>query len=164
MSRIIGIDPGLASTGWGVIDCRGNRYIHVEDGTIKTPSDLPMAARLKLLYAKLNGIITRLSPEQAGVESIFFAKNTATAIPVAHARGVILLALAASEIQVGEYPPQMIKQSIVGIGRAKKEQVQELVLVLLGRKEKPMSDHAADALAAAICHYNSTALSRRLGS
>jgi crossover junction endodeoxyribonuclease RuvC len=110
--------------------------------------------RLARIYEKLEEVIQTYQPAEAGVESLFFAKNISSAMPVAQAKGVILFLLESHGIPVSEYPPQAIKQAIVGRGRAEKHQVQELLRVLLGLKEVPRPDHAADALAAAICHYN----------
>ena len=149
--RVIGIDPGLASTGWGVVDCDGSRYRYVAHGVITTPPRLPSGVRLKQIHFELNDVIARYAPTQAGVESLYFARNATSAIPVAQARGVVCLTLSLFDIPTEEYPPQAIKQSIVGEGRADKGQVQEMVRVLLGLPEIPRPDHGADALAAAIC-------------
>ena len=152
MTRVLGIDPGLASTGWGLVETDGTRYRYVTHGVISTTPDVSMAHRLRSIFLELTAIIGDYHPAEAGVESLYFARNATSAIPVAHARGVTFLALALRDVPAFEYPPQAIKQSIVGQGRAQKSQVQELVRVLLGLSEIPRPDHAADALAAAICH------------
>ena len=152
MIRVLGVDPGLASTGWGVVEIDGSRYIHVDHGVIKTSPRQPIGERLMKLNNEIRAVITANRPHQSGVENLYFARNATSAIPVAQARGVVLLALAELGVPAHEYPPQAIKQSIVGNGRAEKSQVQELVKVLLWLKAIPKPDHASDALAAAICH------------
>ncbi|WP_455381729.1 crossover junction endodeoxyribonuclease RuvC [Salinispira pacifica] len=154
MKRIIGIDPGLAHTGWGVVDAEGSRYHYCEHGVISTTSGTGVGERLLFIYDSLVEILNRFSPSEAGIESLYFSRNITSAIPVAQARGIVLLALAQNGVAAAEYPPQAIKQAIVGAGRAEKHQVQELVRVLLGLEKIPKPDHAADALAAAICHAN----------
>jgi crossover junction endodeoxyribonuclease RuvC len=151
---ILGIDPGLAYTGYGIIHMKGRKFALIDSGVISTPSTQETGKRLDTIFSEVQTLIDSNKPEQAGVESLYFAKNALSAIPVAQARGVVLLALAQRSIPTAEYPPQAIKQAIVGNGRADKEQVQELVRILLGLKDIPKPDHAADALAAAICHYN----------
>lgn len=163
MKLILGIDPGLASTGYGLVRADGTSLSHVFHGVISTSSKQSTGERLKRLYEQLCDIIDHYSPHSAGVESLYFAKNITSAIPVAQARGVTLLALAQRNVVAEEYPPQAIKQAIVGQGRAEKAQVQELVRMLLGLQEIPGPDHAADALAAAICHFNTSAIDTRLG-
>lgn len=152
MIRVMGVDPGLASTGWGVVDADGSRQRHVDHGVIKTPAHTPIGERLKSIYLEVEQLIERFGPAEAGIESLYFARNATSAIPVAQARGVVFLAFALAHVPSFEYPPQAIKQSIVGQGRADKSQVQELVRVLLGLGTIPRPDHAADALAAALCH------------
>lgn len=152
MTRVLGVDPGLASTGWGVVDLRRSSYRHVGHGVITTKAGVPIGDRLLKLNTELRDIIREYSPQQAGVENLYFARNATSAIPVAQARGVVLLALTELGVAAHEYPPQAIKQTIVGQGRAEKHQVQELVRMLLGLDEPPKPDHASDALAAAICH------------
>ncbi len=158
MEVILGIDPGLAETGYGLITVQGSRYHHLEHGVIRTSAGAGAGSRLVLLYDRLAALLEEHRPSCAGVESLYFARNVSSAIPVAQARGVILLLLHRYGVEAGEYPPQAIKQAIVGEGRAEKHQVQELVRILLGLESVPRPDHAADALAAAICHYNSRAV------
>jgi len=152
--RVIGIDPGLANTGWGVLETDGIRYKYIDHGTITTNNNLSSSLRLKELYNLLTDVIDKYKPTCAGIECLYFAKNVSSALPVAQARGVQLLALGNKNINVGEYTPIEIKQSVVGNGRGSKNQVQEMVKLLLKLKEIPKPDHAADALAAAICHVN----------
>lgn len=154
MIRVLGLDPGLADTGYGVIEAGRGRIRHLDHGPIKTSSTLPTGARLEIIRDKITEIIERFRPVQAGIESLYFAKNITSAIPVAQARGVLLLTLYEFGIPAFEFAPQQIKVAITGSGRADKRQVQELVQLLLGLDEYPKPDHAADALAAAICCYH----------
>lgn len=154
MIRIIGIDPGLANTGWGIVDSDGIRFKYITHGTITTPSKKSDSLRLKEIYTQLSEIIKEYKPVHAGVETLYFAKNVTSALPVAQARGVQLLALADHNIITGEYTPMQIKQAVVGNGRAEKKQVQNMVKLLLALPGIPKPDHAADALAAALCHVN----------
>lgn len=155
MIRVLGIDPGIAATGWGVVECEGSRYRHIGHGVVKTSAREHVGERLKRIYDQIQEVISEFHPEIAGLESIYFARNATSAIPVAQAKGVVLLALAQAGVDSHEYPPQAIKQAILGQGRAEKKQVQEMVRVLLGLHEIPKPDHAADALATAICHATS---------
>ena len=158
MIRVLGIDPGLAATGWGVVECEGSRCRHIDHGVIRTsPTDRP-GERLSKIYDQIRQVISDSHPTTCGVESLYFARNATSAIPVAQAKGVVLLALTQAGIDSHEYPPQAIKQAIVGQGRADKKQVQELVRVILGLDEAPKPDHAADALATAICHAANSAV------
>jgi len=148
--RVLGIDPGFAHIGWGIIDSTGARHRHVEHGSIDSDrSELP-ARRLLALYNRLNGIIEMHRPIALGIETLFFLKNISSAMAVAQARGVVLLAAAEKGMRIGEFSPLVIKQSVVGSGRAQKTQIQEMVKILLGLPNIPRPDHAADALAAAI--------------
>lgn len=152
---LLGLDPGLAETGWGVLSLERGKYRHIGHGSIATEASLPNGKRLSIIYDRLIEIVDTFHPQNAGIESLFFAKNRLSAIPVAQARGVLLLALEQRGIPAVEYPPQEIKQAITGNGRAEKIQIQELVKILLCLPEIPKPDHAADALAAAICCANS---------
>lgn len=157
MIRILGIDPGLADTGWGVIEIKGNSLRHLAHDTIHTPADMDTGDRLNTIYEAFKKIITTYRPERAAIERVYFAKNRTSAIPVAQARGVLLLVLSRASVPAHEYPPQEIKKAITGQGRAEKLQVRELVRVVLGMKDLPKTDHAADALAAAVCCHAMTA-------
>ena len=152
MTRVLGIDPGLAATGWGVVEADGTRYQHVAHGVIRTSPRDEVGARLLKLHTEITKIIRLHRPHQSGVENLYFARNATSAIPVAQARGVVMLALTQLGVPASEYPPQAIKQALVCQGRAEKYQVQELVRMLLGLESIPKPDHASDALAAAICH------------
>jgi len=151
---VIGIDPGLASTGYGIVGTRGNRLVYVAHGVIGTDSKTPHGQRLASIFSGINAILDEYGPTEAGMETLYFAKNVTSAMGVAEARGVVTLALALRGIALGEYTPHGIKQAVVGVARADKAQVQESVRFLLGLAEIPRPDHAADALAAAITRIN----------
>jgi crossover junction endodeoxyribonuclease RuvC len=154
MRTVIGIDPGLASTGWGVVRFDGSRFLHVGHGVVTTDPGTPLPERLLSIHTQISRIIASHHPSEAGVEDLYFSKNATSAIHVAQARGVVILALAQRGIPVGTYSPQQVKQAVIGRGKAAKDQVQRLVGVVLGLEEIPGPDHAADALAVAICHAN----------
>lgn len=150
--RIIGIDPGTGILGFGVIESDGHKSQIVDAGVIRTPVKEDDAVRLQTIFEELSGIITQTKPAEMAVEKLFFAQNVTTAITVAQARGVVLLAGQQAGLSIHEYTPLQIKQSLTGYGRAEKKQMQEMVRVLLGLKDIPQPDDCADALAAAICH------------
>ena len=152
MTTLLGIDPGLAATGWGVVRFDGARFRHVAHGVVSTGPELPLPDRLRAIYEGILSVLEEYKPDEAGVEELYFARNVASAIPVAHARGVAVLALGQRGVPTGFYQPQQVKQAVIGRGRAEKGQVQRLVAVLLGLEEVPSPDHAADALAVAVCH------------
>lgn len=155
MTLVLGIDPGTATTGYGLVrDQRDGSLQAVDYGVIVTPKDLPMPQRLVLLHNELQTLIARHQPDTAGLEKLFFQKNITTAISVGQARGVILLALAQAGLDVGEYTPNEIKQAVSGYGAAGKKQMQEMVRVLLALPNTPQPDDAADALAIAITHLH----------
>ncbi len=162
MTRLIGLDPGLAATGFGVIEIRSRRIAHLDHGSIRTASDLPTGERLHIIQRSVIEVIEKYRPTAAGVESLYFAKNITSALPVAQARGVLLLTLHQFGIPTKEFAPQEIKLAISGNGRAEKRQVQELVRMLIGLDDVPQPDHAADALAAAICCYHVLASELRI--
>lgn len=150
--RIIGIDPGTGILGFGVIESDGHKSQIVDAGVIRTPVKEDDAVRLQTIFEELSDIITQTKPAEMAVEKLFFAQNVTTAITVAQARGVVLLAGQQAGLSIHEYTPLQIKQSLTGYGRAEKKQMQEMVRVLLGLKDIPQPDDCADALAAAICH------------
>jgi crossover junction endodeoxyribonuclease RuvC len=158
--RVVGIDPGTATTGYGVIDEHADRLILVAYGTVCTPSGKPPAQRLLQLYDQLIGLLTLHVPDSAAVESLFFQKNIRTALSVGQARGAALLALAQRAVPVSEYTPLEVKQAVTGYGAAEKRQVQTMVRTLLSLEELPKPDDAADALAVAICHAHSQKILR----
>jgi len=149
---ILGIDPGTAIVGYGILEVNGNRLRALDYGCIKTDANLTFPERIKTIYDSLVELINRYKPTDLAVEELFFNKNVKTAILVGQARGVEILAAVNMGLDVFEYTPLQVKQAVVGYGRAEKEQVQEMVRILLNLKEKPKPDDVADALAVAICH------------
>ena len=159
---VLGVDPGVATTGYGVIRQDYDCIRPVVYGVIQTPASQSLPHRLQQLYRELSQLISSYCPTEAAVEELFFAKNASTALTVGHARGTILLALEDRQLPTYEYTPLQVKQAITGYGRAAKEQVQEMVRLLLGLPEIPRPDDAADALAIAICHAHTSSVTRRL--
>lgn len=154
--RILGIDPGLAIVGWGVVDRQnGMSFCPVAYGSINTPAKTEVGFRLALIYKNLNRIIDKYQPEEMAVEELFFNTNQTTGIAVAEARGVILLVAEQRGIPVYGYTPLQVKQAVVGYGRAEKRQVIDMVTRLLGLPEPPKPDDTADAIAIALCHGQS---------
>jgi crossover junction endodeoxyribonuclease RuvC len=150
--RIIGIDPGTGILGFGVVDSNGAKSTMVTAGVIKTPPHTPLDERLEEIYDGLTEIIAETKPDVMSVEKLFFARNVTTAMSVASARGVAILAGRKARLPIAEYTPMQIKQSLTGYGKADKKQMQEMVRMQLGLKEVPKPDDAADALAAAMTH------------
>ena len=152
---ILGIDPGIATTGYGILEKQGQRLRALDYGVILTPAHHPSPDRLKMIYGELIGLIEKYRPDQLATERLFFAKNTTTAFSVGRTIGVVLLCAAQHNIPWTEYPPPVIKQAVVGYGAAEKKQVQYMIQRLLDLPGIPKPDDAADALAIAICHANS---------
>jgi crossover junction endodeoxyribonuclease RuvC len=150
--RILGIDPGYAIVGYGVIDYNASRFTTLEYGAVTTEAGTKFSLRLEKIYDDVSQIIERTGPDALSIEKLFFNTNTTTAIDVAQARGVILLAAKKQGIPIYEYTPLQVKQSMVGYGRAEKTQVQEMTKMFLHLDKIPKPDDAADALALAICH------------
>lgn len=150
--RILGLDPGSAITGFGLIEAQRGGYQLEQFGTLRTPAGMPASQRLKMLYDALQQLLLKFQPEQVAIEKLFFNKNTTTAIPVGQARGVLLLACAQRDLIVSEYTPLEVKQALTGYGRANKQQIQYMVSRLLHMDAPPKNDDAADALAIAITH------------
>jgi crossover junction endodeoxyribonuclease RuvC len=159
LRRIIGIDPGLASTGWGVIDCRNGKLRYIDHGSIETKAGCPLAERLFSIFDAVRSVLETYKPSESAVEILYFGKNVSSAIPVAEARGAVFTALAERGLHIWEFRPNAIKLGVTGISNADKKQVQEMVKIILGLPELPKPDHAADALGAAICAGN-----QRLGT
>ena len=155
LNLVLGVDPGTAITGYGLVWGEGDDLRLVDYGAITTSSDKPLPQRLQEIYRQLTALIQERQPSSAAVEKLFFSRNVRTALSVGQARGVALLAMANAEIPVHEYTPLEVKQAVVGYGRATKEQVQEMVRMLLGLDSVPQPDDAADAIAVAICHIHS---------
>ena len=152
---ILGIDPGLATMGWGVIESDGSRHRLIQYGTLGTPAGQPVPVRLRAIYSGVQQLISTYRPDDIVFEELFFARNVTTALNVGAARGVALLAAAQYTENLYEYTPMQIKQAVVGFGKAEKRQVQMMVKKLLGLSKVPRPDDAADGLAAAITHAHS---------
>jgi len=148
---VLGIDPGTAITGYGLVHEEDGQAVALAYGAITTPSELPLPDRLMLIQRDLAAVIERHRPDQAAVEQLFFNKNVRTALAVGHARGVVLLTLAQANLPIYEYTPLEVKQAVTGHGRADKRQVQQMVTLLLGLSKIPKPDDVADALAVALC-------------
>lgn len=160
--RILGLDPGLTHTGWGVIDVAGNRLRHVADGRISSSASMPLPERLARLDAALAEVIAAWQPEAAAVEETFVNKNALSALKLGQARGVVLLAPARAGLPVAEYAANLVKKSVVGNGHAEKEQVAHMVRILLALKAAGGSADAADALAVAICHAHHVGAAQKM--
>ena len=149
---ILGIDPGLAIVGWGVVDYSASHFKVLGYGALETPAGLPTEERLSMIYDGMKQLIEKYNPEHIAVEELFFNTNITTGIRVAEARGVIIMIAHKMGVKVFEYTPLQVKQSVVGFGRAEKKQVINMVTILLGLAKPPKPDDTADALAIAICH------------
>jgi crossover junction endodeoxyribonuclease RuvC len=160
---ILGIDPGTATMGWGVVRQEGNRLSYVQHGAIVTPSKWEMPRRLGRLFEGITELIKGYRPETVAVEELFFNTNVTTAITVGQARGVALLAAHKAGVAVAEYTPLQVKQAITSYGRAEKRQMQEMVKTLLNLREVPKPDDAADGLAIAVCHAFSFRMGGKVG-
>ncbi len=156
---VLGIDPGTAITGYGVITDRDSQPEVITYGAITTPADLALPNRLITIHREVLNLIDQYKPDQAAIEQLFFNKNVRTALAVGHARGVIMLALAEKNVPIYEYTPLEVKQAVTGNGRAEKKQIQEMIKILLELEKIPKPDDAADALAIAVCHFHSARFS-----
>jgi crossover junction endodeoxyribonuclease RuvC len=154
--KIFGIDPGSERTGYGCIDVQGSRHHLIICGSISAPARSTFPDKLKFIHADLTALLARHRPDCVAVESIFHARNVRSALKLGHARGIALLAASEAGLPVAEYAPAEIKRAVVGFGRAEKHQVQQMVKLLLGLDTIPSPHDAADALAVAICHVNSS--------
>ena len=152
--RVVGFDPGTATTGYGVVEGKGNRLTHIAHGVITTSKDEHFAVRLHQIYNEVIDLIKVHAPQAIAIEELFFTKNVSTGITVAQARGVIALAAAQSGLPIGEFSPRQMKTAIAGYGKADKKQVQQMVKMLLNLKDIPRPDDAADALGIAICQIH----------
>lgn len=153
---IMGIDPGIAILGYGLVEYKGNSFKVIDYGAITTAAGMPMSERLCIIHKQLNALIEQYKPEAFAIEELFFNKNIKTALTVGHARGVAVVVAANLGVPIFEYTPLQVKQAIAGYGRAEKKQMQQMVKLLLNLKEVPKPDDVADALAVAICHGNSS--------
>jgi crossover junction endodeoxyribonuclease RuvC len=158
--HILGLDPGTATTGFGVIRYNNGEYEFLDYGCIKTSAHLDLSLRLQQISGDLKVLLRRWKPQEVAVEKLFFSKNVKTAIHVAHARGAILNQLTHSSFRIAEYTPQQVKEAVTGYGKAEKLQVQKMVQLILHLDHLPYPDDAADALAIAICHANSLKISQ----
>ncbi|MCQ2386066.1 MAG: crossover junction endodeoxyribonuclease RuvC [Clostridia bacterium] len=150
--RILGIDPGLAIVGWGVIEAVKGKFYPVACGSVTTPAKTPVAKRLQIIYQDVGALMDKYRPDEMAIEELFFNTNITTGITVAEARGVILLCAKQHGIVIGEYTPLQVKQAAVGYGKAEKKQVIAMVTSLLSLPAPPKPDDTADALAIALCH------------
>ncbi len=153
---ILGIDPGYAIVGYGLVEYQSNRFRTVDYGAITTPAGMDFSQRLEMIYRQMQILLTKYHPQAIAVEKLYFQNNQKTAIDVAQARGVILLAARLEGIELFEYTPLQVKSSVVGYGQAVKKQVQEMTRMLLHLDAVPKPDDTADALAIAICHAHSS--------
>jgi crossover junction endodeoxyribonuclease RuvC len=153
---VMGIDPGVASTGFGVVRVAGGSMEAVDAGVIEAPADAPLADRLELIHSEVGQLISWHQPAALALEELYFGKNVRSATAVGQARGVVMLAAAQQQVSCSDYTPQAVKMAVCGSGAADKTQVQHMVGALLGLPKPPESDHAADALAVAICHAGHT--------
>ena len=161
--RILGIDPGYAIVGYGVLDYRSNHFGIVDFGAITTHAGMDFGRRLEIIYDEMQVLIEKTKPEAMAIEKLFYNTNAKTVIDVGQARGVLLLAAQKNHLPVYEYTPLQVKQSVVGYGRAEKKQVQEMTRLMLHLDKVPKPDDTADALAMAICHaHTSGSLMKRL--
>ena len=154
--RILGIDPGIATVGFGVVEAERNRFRLLQCGVITTPAHTSLSSRLEQLYQDMKQLLEAYRPDAVSVEELFFNTNITTGIAVAHGRGVILLACQQAGVKIFEYTPLQVKQSVVGYGRAEKKQVMDMVRRLCALKAAPKPDDAADAVALALCHARSS--------
>lgn len=152
--RVLGVDPGIAIAGYGILDYAGNSFSPVDYGCIRSTAEMPSHLRLNKLFNELNDLIVKYRPQCLAVEELFFNRNVRTAMSVSQARGVILLAAAQADLAVYEYTPLQVKQAVVGRGRADKQQVQYMIKIILNLPAVPRPDDVADALAIAVCHIN----------
>lgn len=154
--RILGIDPGIATVGFSILNYQSNRFLLERCGVITTPAHTSLASRLNRIYDDIGELIRLFSPDAVSVEELFFDKNITTGIAVAHGRGAILLACERAGIPIFEYTPMQVKQAVTGYGKAEKRQVMDMVKRICGLKDVPKPDDAADAVALAICHARSS--------
>jgi len=159
---VLGIDPGLANTGYGVVTRRGGRLVALDGGTIETRAGVPRERRLADIHEAIDALLAEHAPQAMALEELYFGQNVRTAFAVGHARGAVMLAAGQRGVECTSYTPQKIKGAVCGNGRAEKDQVARMVQTLLGLAEEPRPDHAADALAVAICHINCAPLSLAL--
>ena len=159
---VLGIDPGTANTGFGVVARRSSRLVALDGGVVRTAPELAAELRLKAIHARIDELLREYEPSAVALEDIYFGVNATSALAVGQARGVVMLAAGAHGIPCRSYTPQQVKSAVCGSGRAAKEQVQRMVQGMLSLTDLPRPDHAADALAVAICHHNAAPLAGAL--
>lgn len=159
--RVLGIDPGSETLGWGVVEGTGSKYAAVDFGTVKASTKLAFSKRLLTMYIGVSDVIGRFEPDVLSIEEAFYAKNASVALKLGQVRGVILVLAEQRKLEIAEYAARLIKQTVVGYGNAEKQQVGMMVKVLLKLKTVPTPHDAADALAAAICHLHHATAARR---
>ncbi|MCH8205021.1 MAG: crossover junction endodeoxyribonuclease RuvC [Candidatus Hydrogenedentes bacterium] len=152
--RVLGFDPGTATTGYGVVEGKGNRLTHIAHGVITTPAGQPFAVRLETIFEEATRLLAEFQPDAVGIEEIYFKQNVTTGISVAQARGVLALAAAQYGKPIGEFAPRQVKLAVTGYGKADKGQVQRMIKTLLNLDSIPRPDDAADALGIAICQIH----------
>lgn len=162
--RVLGIDCGTGTTGYGVVETEGGGYRLIHYGAIRTAISLPFPRRLRRIHSELTRLVERFRPDTVAIEEVFYSLNAKSAIKLSHVRGVVMLAAAEADLPVSEYSPLAVKSAVVGVGRAEKEQVQQMVKVLLGLRERPQPHDAADALAVAICHINTATTRQKIAA
>ena len=162
--RVLGIDPGSQTTGWGVVEGNGRRYSMVAFGAVRVPSSLTFSARLLRICNGLEEVIAQHRPDACALEDAFLATNVKVSMKLGQVRGVVLLVAERAALDIHEYSPRLIKQTVVGYGNAEKHQVQEMVRLLLSLKSVPSPHDAADALAVAICHFHHAQFRERIAA
>ena len=160
--RVLGIDPGSETLGWGVVEGSGSRYSLVEFGVVRSNPRQAFSKRLAKIYTEVDEVVTRLLPDELSIEEAFYSVNVNVAMKLGQVRGVMLLLAEQRGLSLAEYAPRLIKKTVVGYGNAEKQQVGEMVRVLLGLKAAPAPHDAADALAAAICHFHHAGVTDKL--
>lgn len=160
--RVLGIDPGSESLGWGIVEGSGLKYAAVDFGVVKSNPRHPFSERLANIYGGVSSVIESFQPDVMSIEEAFFAINVKVALKLGQVRGVLLLLAEQRGLKIAEYAPRLIKQTVVGYGNAEKHQVQEMVKVLLRMKSVPTPHDAADALAMAICHFHHAGVRERI--
>ena len=160
--RVLGIDPGLANTGYGVVARRGGRLVALDGGCIETPAAMAAEQRLAVIHERICALLDEHTPDAVALEELYFGANARSAFAVGQARGVVILAAGQRAIRCASYTPEQVKSAVCGSGKAEKAQVQRMVQALLSLPELPKPDHAADALAVAICHANGAPMQRAL--
>jgi crossover junction endodeoxyribonuclease RuvC len=160
--NVLGIDPGLANTGYGVVARRGGRFVALDGGVLTTSARAAPERRLATLFADVDALLERHAPDAVALEDLYFGANARSAFAVGQARGVVLLAAGRRGVPCSSYTPQQVKQAVCGTGRAAKEQVARMVCTLLGLPDAPLPDHATDALAVGVCHANHAPLAQVL--